>query len=323
MALAVTAASSAGRVELYRLLGDEDRLRILALCAEAELAVGELAELLDESQPQVTKKTQPLRDAHLLSARREGTRTMLVAVASEDPVISDALVEGRRLCRRDGSLARVAAIVRRREETSRRFFDEVEVERELPSEDTSLGWLEAFAPLLASSTLAVDAGTGDGALLPLLSRLYQRVIAVDRSPARLARCAARMAKLELGNVRLREGDAEDPALFEEISRAGGADLVVCARVLHHSARPPDVLTSLARLLRRNGALLVIDYEPHEDERLRESQGDVWLGFSRAQLEDWLRRAKLDDVRILPLSVRAPGSEPDHHLPLHAALGVKR
>src|SRR5580698_8040775 len=63
------------RADLFRLLGDEDRLRLLALCAEEELTVGELAQLLDESQPQITKKSQPLRDAGLLGSRRDGTRT--------------------------------------------------------------------------------------------------------------------------------------------------------------------------------------------------------------------------------------------------------
>ncbi len=67
----------AGRADLFRLLGDEDRLRLLALCAEEELTVGELAQLLGESQPQVTKKSQPLREAGLLSTRRDGTRTLL------------------------------------------------------------------------------------------------------------------------------------------------------------------------------------------------------------------------------------------------------
>ena len=51
------------KVDLFRLLGDEDRLRLLALCREEELTVGELATLLGESQPQVSKKSQPLRDA--------------------------------------------------------------------------------------------------------------------------------------------------------------------------------------------------------------------------------------------------------------------
>ena len=48
------------RADLFRLLGDEDRLRLLALCSEDELTVGELAALLGESQPQVTKKSQPI-----------------------------------------------------------------------------------------------------------------------------------------------------------------------------------------------------------------------------------------------------------------------
>ena len=77
-------------VDLFRLLGDEDRLRLLALCAEEELTVGELAALLGESQPQVTKKSQPLREAGLLSARRDGTRTLLRthAATKDQPTLS-------------------------------------------------------------------------------------------------------------------------------------------------------------------------------------------------------------------------------------------
>src|SRR5512134_3768736 len=107
----------AGRADLFRLLGDEDRLRLLALCAEEELTVGELASLLGESQPQVTKKSQPLREVGLLSARRDGTRTLLRTPVGEldpDPVIAAAVDEGRRLCGKDGSLARIAAVIAQR-----------------------------------------------------------------------------------------------------------------------------------------------------------------------------------------------------------------
>ena len=69
--------SGPSRAALFRLLGDEDRMRLLALCAEDELTVGELATLLGESQPQVSKKSQPLREAGLLAARRDGSRTLL------------------------------------------------------------------------------------------------------------------------------------------------------------------------------------------------------------------------------------------------------
>lgn len=305
------------RADLFRLLGDEDRLRLLALCAEDELTVGELATLLTESQPQITKKSQPLREAGLLTARRDGTRTLLRAHLVPDAVLDAAVAEGRALCTRDGSLARVAALIAQREEASRRYFDE-----RAPGGDASpapplaelLGWLPALAPLLPGRALAVDVGTGEGALLPLLSPLYERVIAVDRSPARLARCAARLADWGLPNVRLREGDVDDPGLAEDIGQRGGADLVLMARVLHHAARPQDATVAAARLLRAGGHLIVVDYLPHDDEAMRE-QGDVWLGFEPAKLRAWLEHAGLDLVTLAPL----PGDEQPR---LQLAVGKK-
>src|SRR5437016_4412802 len=115
---------STSRADLFRLLGDEDRLRLLALCTEEELTVGELAQILGESQPQITKKSQPLREAGLLVARRDGTRTLLKADLGDDPIVGTALDAGRALCLRDGSLARIAMTLAQRDEHSRRYFDE-------------------------------------------------------------------------------------------------------------------------------------------------------------------------------------------------------
>lgn len=320
----------AGRADLFRLLGDEDRLRLLALCAEEELTVGELAQLLGESQPQVTKKSQPLREVGLLHTRRDGTRTLLRAEprfdgargdAEPDPIIAAALEEGRRLCARDGSLAKIARVVAQREELSRRLFETPSGELEpAPSADASLlAWTPLLAPLLPGHALAIDVGTGEGALLPLLSPLYERVIAIDRSPARLARCSARIAQWGLPNVRLREGSIDDALLAEEVHQRGGADLVVMARMLVHASRPQDAIASATRLLRAGGHLAIVDYLPHDDESLRE-QGHVWLGFEPAKLRTWFEAAKLAPVALAPFSHShnpalqlAVGKKPgDHH-----------
>jgi DNA-binding transcriptional ArsR family regulator len=303
----------APRANLFRLLADEDRLRLLALCAEEELTVGELASLLGESQPQITKKTQPLREHGLLAARRDGTRTLLRSDLVEDPVIDAAVAEGRMLCTKDGSLARVAGVIAQREELSRRFFDEAPGEPVAPP-DSLVSWLPIIAPLLPRRMLAVDVGAGEGHLLPLLSPLYDRVVAIDRSPARLARCGARIAELGLANVRLREGDVDDSALAEEILDRGGADLVVMARVLHHAARPQDSVAAATRLLHGGGHLIVVDYLPHDDETMRE-QGDVWLGFEPKKLETWLTAARLNIVASQPLT--SP-----HRPALQLAIGKK-
>lgn len=300
------------RADLFRLLGDEDRLRLLALCAEEELTVGELAALLGESQPQVTKKSQPLREVGLLTARRDGTRTLLRAQVDTDVVLGAALEEGRLLCSKDGSLARVAAVIAQREEASRRFFDDPGASEPLPTEPV-LAWLPILAPLLPGRALAIDIGTGDGTLLPLLSPLFERVIAVDRSASRLAQCSARIADWGLPNVRLREGDVDDAALITEADRGGGADLVVMARVLHHAARPQDAIAAATRLLRPGAHLLVVDYLPHDDESMRD-QGDVWLGFEPAKLRTWiLEAARLEVVTVHPM----PGT---HRPALQLAIG---
>jgi SAM-dependent methyltransferase len=290
-----------GRADLFRLLGDEDRLRLLALCAEEELTVGELAQLLGESQPQVTKKSQPLREVGLLNARRDGTRTLLKVDAAPDPVIDAAIEEGRTLCNRDGSLAKIARIVAQRADVSRRFFDQPTDSGPAPSADASLlAWTPLLAPLLPGRALAIDIGTGEGALLPLLSPLYERVIAVDRSPARLARASARIAEWGLPNVRLHEGSIDDLTLAEAAASRGGADLVVMARMLVYASRPQDAIASAMRLLRAGGHLAIVDYLPHDDESLRE-QGHVWLGFEPSKLRTWLEAAKLAPVALAPFS----------------------
>jgi SAM-dependent methyltransferase len=311
------------RADLFRLLGDEDRLRLLALCAEEELTVGELATLTGESQPQVTKKSQPRREAGLLAARRDGTRTLLRTNATGDAEVDLALAEGRALCTRDGSLARVAAVVAQREEASRTFFDSTAA-APAPTETAApgaaselLAWLPVFAPLLPGRALAIDAGTGEGAALPVLSPLFERVVAVDRSAARLARCAARLAAWGLPNVRLREGDVDDTGLAEDIDSRGGADLVLLARVLRHVARPHDAITAAARLLKPGGHLLVVDYLPHDDESRRE-QGDVWLGLEPAKLRAWLDAAQLETRALQPLAANFG----DDRLPLQLAVGKK-
>jgi len=61
-----------GRADLFRLLGDEDRLRLLALCAEEELTVGELAALLGEAQPAASKHIQTLERAGLVKRTVRG-----------------------------------------------------------------------------------------------------------------------------------------------------------------------------------------------------------------------------------------------------------
>jgi DNA-binding transcriptional ArsR family regulator len=307
------------RADLFRLLGDEDRLRLLALCDADELTVGELAELLRQSQPQVTRKTQPLRDAGLLHARRDGTRILLRAESKDDQVVAAALEAGKALCLAEGTLSRIPAVVARREEASRTIFagQPAPVSVAGGGTESLAGWsvlLQCLAPLLPRHALAVDLGTGDGALLPVLAPLYDRVIALDRSAARLAQAAARLASLGIPNVRLREWASENDELMREIEQLGGADLVLLSRVLTYVATPRDLVSAAGRWLRPGGHMVIVDHVPHSDESLREA-GHVWLGFAPSTLQSFLSWAGLTCVRSVPLL--GP-----HIPPLHMILGQR-
>jgi len=307
--------TATNRWDLYRVLSEPVRLRLLALAAEEELAIGELAELLEESQPNVSRHAAPLRSAGLLAVRREGTRTLLKLGdgAANDAVIADALASGRALCEADGSLARIADVVRAREALGREFFAKggargASAPSGFPSE---LGaYLSALAPLLPDRALAIDAGTGDGGLLEVLAPLYDKVVGIDRSEAQLARAKERIFARGFANVELVQGELDG----RDVRRAAGAgaDAVFASRLLHHAPRPAVFMRQLADLVRPGGALVVIDYARHDDESMRD-QADVWLGFEPAELKKLARSAGLEDARVSPIPAPRVGAGPDKHI----------
>jgi ArsR family transcriptional regulator len=306
------------RWELYRILSEPVRLRLLAAAAEEELSIGELAELLDESQPNVSRHLAPLRKLGLLAERRQGTRVLvrLADHAESDAVVADALSAGRALCAVEGTLERIAQLIKQRDTAVSEFFarapDADSVSQAAPSEELA-AYLMAIAPLIPRRSLAVDAGTGEGRLLDVLAPVFDRVIAVDRESAQLDRARQRAKLRGYRNVEVVRGDLRSEAVHELVQREGLADAVFASRVLHHAARPADAMTQLARLTRTGGAVIVLDYEPHDDEAMREEQADVWLGFAPDELVRLARAAGLDDARVTPVPASFRGSGPDRHL----------
>jgi ArsR family transcriptional regulator len=308
------------------LLGEPTRLKLLALCAAEELAIGELAELLRELQPKVSRHAAALRDAGLLDARRHGTWVLLrlSPVARADAVVSDAVRAGTELCAGDGTLERVASVVAARDAQTRAFFARGGRAVSAGPPQEMAAYLCALAPLLPSRGLAVDAGTGDGALLEVLAPLFDRVVALDRSAAQIELARARAERRKLDNVRFVCGELDGPEIEHAIAKkrvAGseGADAVFAVRVLHHAAAPARAMKALARLARPatknepGGVVAIIDYEPHKDEALRERQADLWLGFDGDELTKLASTAGLCDVRRARIPAAWCGEGPDRHL----------
>lgn len=58
-------------INIFKILSDETRLRILMLLLESELCVCEIYGILDESQPKVSKALSKLRDLDIVSDERK------------------------------------------------------------------------------------------------------------------------------------------------------------------------------------------------------------------------------------------------------------
>src|SRR5690606_15435607 len=72
-------------LDVFRALADPTRLRIFALLRAMELSVGELAQVLGQSQPRVSRHIKILADAGLAVRRKEGSWVFL-ALADTAPL---------------------------------------------------------------------------------------------------------------------------------------------------------------------------------------------------------------------------------------------
>ena len=68
-------------------------------------------------------------------------------------------------------------------------------------------------------------------------------------------------------------------------------------------------------MRKGGRLVVLDLNRHHFDQARELYGDHWLGFSEADLREWLGAAGLQQVEVQLL---APEAEPPHFQPTLAS-----
>ena len=285
---------------IFRALADPTRLRILRLLGAMELAVGEIAQVLGQSQPRVSRHVGILVDAGLAERRREGSWvflrtpggadsstplpaavTRLLAIAErEDAEFASQCDEDRR---------KLASIRSAREETAESYFarhaEEWDELRRLHSPDRLVE--EALDEALGEAPLGqlLDIGTGTGRMAELFAPKTERIVALDKSLEMLRIARAKLQHLPTEQVELVQGDFSDlPFAAQQF------DTVMLHQVLHFAQDPAIALAEAARVTRHGGRIAIIDFAAHDKEELRERHAHARLGFSDRQLMNLLRDA---------------------------------
>ena len=277
-------------------MADPTRLRILALLRAMELSVGELAQVLGQSQPRVSRHVKILGDAGLAERRKEGSWVFLsLGRPARVGPLFDCSTAGPST---DGEVAgsaadaaRLAAVRADRAAAAARYFaghaGEWDAIRSLHVAESEVE--AAIDRALASAPVGrlVDIGTGTGRMIELFGRsagagARHRPLAGDAAPG-----ARQAGRGRARSAELRQGDMYALPLAD-----GAADTVIIHQVLHYAQQPAAAIAEAARVLAPGGRLLIVDFAPHEREELRTRDAHVRLGFADEAMLGWFDAAGL-------------------------------
>ncbi|MBB5715991.1 ArsR/SmtB family transcription factor [Sphingomonas aerophila] len=278
----------ASALDIFRALADATRLRIVTLVRSMELSVGELAQVLGQSQPRVSRHVKILEDAGLVQRRREGS-WVFVALGARHVIgpITDSLDAWGGDHWTVADAARLAAVRADREANAAAWFEaRAENWDAIRSLHVAESEVEAaMADMLGDAPVGtlIDIGTGTGRMLELFGGHADAAFGIDRSSEML-----RLARAKLGGrAELRQADLYALPLAD-----GAADVAILHHVLHFAEAPALALAEAGRVLGRGGRLLIADFAPHDREDLRTKDAHVRLGFADDQIEGWFAGAGL-------------------------------
>lgn len=286
---------------LFRLLGDDVRLRILRLLAADRLNVTELTGILGLAQSGVSRHLRLLKEAGLMAEEREAGFSyyrVSAACRAGDPGVGPVwpLLEAHfealaatETGRADA--ARLEEVRRLRKESFDAHAGPDTNERQLVPGRSWAAWARALGHLLPPLRVA-DLGCGEGYLTVEASRWAARVIAVDRSARVLKRARALAARRRVSNVIWKRGELEALPL-----RDGTVDVAMFSQALHHAADPAQAVREAARILAPGGRILILDLREHDQAWVRDRLGDRALGFSDERLAALLAGAGFRDVKV--------------------------
>lgn len=281
-------------VTQLRAAGEITRARILCLLAHGELSVGELAQVLNQSQPRLSRHLKFLTGAGLVERLPEGA-WVFYRLPSEGQARGlvdslNALVDaGDPEIRRD--LDRLKEVKSERASAAGAYFSRVADDwdrlRALHYSDAEIEKAVLAAAGAGPFEVVVDFGTGTGRMLALFAGNARRVEGIDLSHQMLTVARSKLEEAGVANASVRHGDATASPYADS-----SASLVIIHQVLHFLDDPGRALNEAARVLKPGGRLVVVEFAPHTQEHLRSEHAHRHLGVSEQDMARWADKAGL-------------------------------
>ncbi len=282
-----------------RAAGEITRLRILTLLGEGELMVGEIVQILGQSQPRVSRHLKLLSDSGLIDRLQEGTQVFYRLCDSQlvrkfIHFTFTFIDRNDELLRED---IRAAEYIRsQRFERAQIYFREnADSWNEIRSLYASEAEVETALLGMVGDGKGLnilDVGTGTGRMLELFAPYADVALGVDVSREMLGVARSQLAAKNLSNCHVQLGDMYDLPVGE-----ASQDLVIFHQVLHFADQPQKAIIEASKAMSVSGKLLIIDFAPHDRESLRNEHAHRRLGFSENEMKGWADKAGLVATQI--------------------------
>ena len=282
-------------IKALRLLADETRLRMLLLLQKEELSVVELQEILGMGQSRISSHLAQLRRAGLVQDRRAGKNIYyaLSRNATHEQFAAIIAASREELPEAARDLKALRLLLRKRQDKAREYFNQLagKFGRTYCPGRTWDGLAHMLLTLVPEMTIA-DLGAGEGTLSQLLAKRAKKVIAIDNSEKMVEFGSALAKKHGFQNLEYRFGDIENPPIA-----AHSVDLALLSQALHHATSPGRAVAAAHRILKSGGRIAILDLLQHQFEKARDLYADTWLGFTEADLHEFLDDAGFREIEV--------------------------
>ncbi len=286
--------------DLFGLVAEPTRVRLLRLLARHELSVAELVTVTDLPQSSVSTHLGKLRDAGMVRDRKNGTSTYY-ALAETMPagarqvwdIIADHV--GDKVLASDE--ARAEGVLKARLGA---FPESMagEMERHYSPGRT---WESLAFGLLGLLRLGrvLDVGCGDGAVAAMLAPRARSITCIDASERMVAAAQRRLEPFEANVV---QADMHEVPFDDE-----SFDQVLLLNVLVHPDKPARAVDEAARVLAPGGDLVIVTLDAHAHADVAQSWGHHQQGISPVALRRMLKHGSLSVSRceVVTRERRAP------------------
>lgn len=294
-------------VDVFKALADETRFRIMQVLSCGSFNVNEIKEILGMGQSRISRHLKILADAGLLSYNREGSWVYYsILEPSKEPKqkVSDSLVQWIQIEQvkynwREIDKANIEKVIHRRNEKQNIFFNNLgreweSIQKEILNPELYRNIITSYLPKKNKHIL--DLGCGPGGLVPYLLDKSNKVTGIDSSPKMIEDAQKLFASEK--RVQFIQSYLETIPI-----KTNSVNAVIASMVLHHISKPPVVLEEAFRVLSDDGILCIVDLLKHEKEFMRDKFSDLWLGFEKEQLQDWLNQSGFNIKNTQQLKVR--------------------